>query len=373
MEQELIDSKERAEQSDKLKSAFIANMSHEIRTHLNAIVGFSRIIADTQNSEERLFYYSIVEENNTRLLGLINEILDISKIESGIVEFNTEPMSLYALCQDIFQTNSLRCAKDTTLILDNCDQNLIINGDKNRLAQVLNNLIGNAIKFTKRGSIRFGYVQKPEHIEFHVKDTGAGIDIDKIDRVFERFIKADNYTQGTGLGLSICKSIIEKMDGKISVKSKLGVGSCFTFTLPTDYIIKHVANNEISDQKEIEQAEKNRLILIAEDTDSNYILLEAMIGNKYTLKRARNGLEAVKMYEELHPDLILMDIKMDVMNGLEAAKAIRALSSDVPIIAQSAFAFEEDRKKSIESGCNDFLAKPFKKKRLIELIRKYLN
>jgi len=373
MEQDLINAKEKAEESDKLKSAFIANISHEIRTPLNAIVGFSRIIAETDNIDERQSYFSIVDENNSRLLGLINEILDISKIESGIVEFEYEPMSIYALCQDIFQTNSLKCAKETQLILEVCDQNLLIKSDKGRLAQVFNNLIGNAIKYTRQGCISFGYSQKPKHIEFYVKDTGLGIDNEKIDSVFDRFIKADNYTQGTGLGLSICKSIIEKMGGTITVTSTKDVGSSFSFTLPICSIVKHVSDKNTEHCGDENNQRKNGLILVAEDTDSNYILLDAMIGNEFTLKRARNGLDAVNMYEELQPDLILMDIKMPTMNGLDATKIIRTISTEVPIIALSAFAFDEDREKSFESGCNDFLSKPFKKKFLIDIIGKYLK
>jgi len=374
MEQELIDAKEKAEQSDKLKSAFIANMSHEIRTPLNAIIGFSRIIAETENSDERQSYFTIVDENNTRLLGLINEILDISKIESGIVEFNYEPIDLEALSLEILQTNSMRCGKNTKLIYDGTKQDLIINSDKNRLAQVFNNLIGNAIKFTKNGNINFGYTKKTDYIEFYVKDTGTGIETDQIDKVFERFVKTDNYSQGTGLGLSISKSILDKMGGAITVNSTFGVGSCFTFTLPISCIVNYLVNeNQTSAPDYIERKEKKELVMVAEDTDSNYILLEAMIGGLYNLKRAKNGLEAVNMFEEQQPNLILMDIKMPVMNGLDATRVIRTISSVVPIIALSAFAFEEDRNRSIDSGCTDFLAKPFKKRQLVEMISKYLK
>jgi len=371
LEQELISAKENAEQSDKLKSAFIANMSHEIRTPLNAIVGFSRIIAETESIEERQSYYSIVESNNARLLGLINEILDLSKIESGIMEFDIEPISLYRFCNEIAQTLSLRCAKDVKLIFDKSDPNLIINTDKNRLSQVFSNLIGNASKFTKKGSIRFGYLVKPEHLEFYVKDTGSGIMADKLDKVFERFVKADNFTQGTGLGLPICKSIIEKLGGKISVNSKVGSGTSFTFTLPLSCVAESVTELNPETAK-IGIPIKSSTILVAEDTDSNYKLLDAMIGKSYKLIRAKNGMEAVTMFENLHPELILMDIKMPVMNGLEATVIIRKMST-VPIIAQSAFAFDEDRINALKCGCNDFLAKPFNKKQVMEMINKYLK
>jgi len=371
MEQDLIHAKEKAEESDKLKSAFIANMSHEIRTPLNAIVGFSRIMADTQDMEERQTYYSIVESNNAKLLCLINEILDISKIESGIMEFNYESTNLFMLCNDLIQSTPMEDS-EVKLVFDPSDQNLVIRCDKNRLTQVFNNLIGNAVKFTKHGKINFGYTQKNDRIEFYVKDTGTGIPTEKVDKVFERFVKADSFSQGTGLGLSICKSILEKMGGSISVSSVFGSGSCFTFNLPDSLIIQ---SNTSTGKKETDGENlsvKKAKILIAEDTDSNYVLLRAMLGNTHTLIRAKSGLEVVNLFEETHPDIILMDIKMPDMNGLEATEIIRSISKEVPIIAQSAFAYEEDRKKALAAGCSDFITKPFKKKQLLEIINRYL-
>jgi len=371
MEQELIDAKEKAEESDKLKSAFIANMSHEIRTPLNAIVGFSRIIAETQDPEERKSYYSIVETNNGRLLGLINEILDLSKIESGIMEFDMEQIRLSTFCRDIQQTMAMRCPPGVELIFDDSGPDINIRCDKNRLNQVFNNLIGNATKFTKEGSIRFGYNQKESHLEFYVQDTGSGISVDKIDKVFDRFIKGDNFTQGTGLGLPICKSIIEKLNGTISVNSTFGQGTCFTFKLPTDCIIKDEPSDGTSPNGNPHAPGSKKVILVAEDTDSNYILLEAMIGRFFTLKRAMNGMEAVTMFQESPPDLILMDIKMPIMNGFEATKIIRTISATIPIIAQSAYAFDQDRNTAMEIGCNDFLAKPYNKAQILEIISRY--
>lgn len=367
MEQELIDAKERAEESDKLKSAFIANMSHEIRTPLNAIVGFSKIIAETQDPEERKSYYSIVETNNGRLLGLINEILDLSKIESGIMEFDLEPTNLATLCRDIQQTMSLRCQPGVKLLFDESDSDLILNTDKNRLSQVLNNLIGNSIKFTKTGSIRFGYHLEKDFLKFTVTDTGSGISPDKISKVFDRFIKGDNFTQGTGLGLPICKSIIEKMGGTISVVSNYGEGASFTFTIPAEYMIQSF------NRKDDPNSEKAIVILVAEDTNSNYLLLETMIGQMFRLRRAENGMEAVTMFQDEAPDLVLMDIKMPIMNGIEAAKIIRNIAPKIPIIAMSAFAFDQDRNSAMQAGCNDFLPKPFQKDQLLDLLTHYIT
>ena len=232
MKRELLVAKEKAEASDQLKSAFLANMSHEIRTPLNAIVGFSRIIAESVDAEERLSYYEIVEANNERLLQLINEILDLSKIESGIVEFTITPVCLHLLCKEIYDAHIFRSPAGVELIYEPSDESIVIDGDKNRIFQVISNLLGNAFKFTTSGSISYGYRREGEQVVFHVTDTGIGIAADKLNSIFERFVKVNTFAQGTGLGLSICKTIIERLGGSISVASELGVGTTFTFVLP---------------------------------------------------------------------------------------------------------------------------------------------
>ena len=329
----------KAERSNQLKSAFLANMSHEIRTPLNAILGFSHIIAETENAEERLQYYDIVEKNNMRLQELINEILDLSKIESGMMEFNYTPVSLYTLCEDVKNTYSFRCQSGVELVFEESDPSLVISTDRNRLFQIFSNLIGNATKFTGKGSISFGYKLTEKEIVFHVADTGSGISDDKIDKIFDRFIMANNQVQGTGLGLSISKIIVEKLGGKIAVQSKMETGT----------------------------------ILVAEDYQSNYDLIEAMLGKMYKLVHAHDGMEAIIFYEQYKPDLILMDIKMPNINGLDATKAIREMSASVPVIAVSAYAYEKDKTAAIESGCNEFLTKPVSADLLKMTINKYLK
>ncbi|WP_143864567.1 MULTISPECIES: hybrid sensor histidine kinase/response regulator [Bacteroides] len=394
IKRELQASKEKAEMSDNLKSAFLANMSHEIRTPLNAIVGFSHLIAESDDAEERRTYYNIVEANNERLLQLINEILDLSKIESGTIEFSFGLTSLHSLCQEIHDAHIFRTPEGVQLVYEPSDESLRIETDKNRVFQVISNLIGNAVKFTKEGSIKYGYELVDGQIVFHVTDTGTGIEPEKVGRVFERFAKLNNHAQGTGLGLSICKSIVERLGGQISVSSIVGVGTTFTFTLPyntqetpkeVDSEMKTVLYKEEMPQSENggstnEGTGKGKgtgtgtvCILIAEDTDSNYDLLNAILSKQYRLVRANDGMEAVLLYDEVKPDLILMDIKMPNLDGLEATKIIRELSATVPIIAQSAFAYEHDVKAAMEAGCNDFIAKPIAQSKLKEVINKWLT
>ena len=399
MRRELIESKEKAETSDKLKSAFLANMSHEIRTPLNAIVGFSRIISESDNAEERREYYEIVDANNERLLQLINEILDLSKIESGIVEFTYGPVRLHTLCKEIHDAHVFRCPQGVELRFDSPDEALSIHSDKNRIFQVFSNLIGNAFKFTTEGSVSYGYKQEGERVVFYVKDTGLGIEPEKLGRVFQRFAKLNNFAQGTGLGLSICKTIIERLGGEIAVSSEVGTGTTFTFWLPLENVIQDTetgtnshlpgeavgtqpsevlpAKEETTEKEEDLRATaagtEKATILIAEDTDSNFDLLNAILGRKYRLVRARDGMEAVTMYDEVNPDLILMDIKMPNLDGLEDTRIIRQLSAEVPIIAQSAYAYEHDRNAAEEAGCNDFISKPIAQEKLKEKIKKWLK
>lgn len=406
IKRELLSSKEKAEMSDNLKSAFLANMSHEIRTPLNAIVGFSHLIAESDDAEERKTYYNIVDANNERLLQLINEILDLSKIESGIIEFSFGSVSLHNLCREVYDAHIFRTPENVNLVYEPSDERLMIETDKNRVFQVISNLIGNAVKFTKEGSISYGYELVDNQIVFHVTDTGTGIEPEKVGRVFERFAKLNNHAQGTGLGLSICKSIVERLGGKISVSSEFGKGTTFTFTLPYTTLAVEDTDSEKGINKdgngeEMKASGKDAdpgngnaktdaassasggakrqpnaqrfCIMIAEDTDSNFDLLEAILGKNYRLIRAHDGMEAVTMYDEVKPDLILMDIKMPNLDGLEATKIIRELSGTVPIIAQSAFAYEQDRKAAKEAGCNDFIAKPIAQEKLMSMIDKWLS
>ena len=345
-EQALIEAKQRAEESDRLKSAFLANVSHEIRTPLNAIVGFSEVIAHTEGECEREEYLDIVKANSNLLLHLINDILDLSRIESGKMEFIDENIQMDELCEELRQMHQMRIKNDVKVIFERPAVSLTIVSDSHRLRQLYSNLISNAIKYTEKGSITLGYKLKGNMMEGYVRDTGSGIPVEKLNNVFGRFEKLDLLKQGFGLGLSICKSILDKMGGKIWVESELGVGSCFYFSIPYNGTLP-VAG------------EQNKpLILVAEDMDCNYELVKAILEERYSVLRANDGIDVVTKYESHKPDLILMDVRMPGLDGLSAAGIIRELNPTIPIIATTAFAFETDREMALAAGCNEYMSKP---------------
>lgn len=376
IERELIAAKMKAEQSDRLKTAFLANMSHEIRTPLNAIVGFSKLLVNAEDLREKEQYSDIIDRNSELLLQLINDILDISKIEAGSLEFTNLPFDLGDLCRYLYNTYKSRTNQGVTLVFDSKGMHLPVAGDQTRISQVITNLITNACKFTEKGTIHFGFYIEQDQIHFYVKDTGKGIEKEKYEVIFDRFIKLDNFVQGTGLGLPICKMIIEKMNGKIWVESEKGKGSAFHFLIPYNKVTNEIVKEEKKEKDSPcpSQLEKNmKTVLIAEDVESNYLLLKALIGKKYTLVRAHDGKEAVELFQTTQPDMILMDIKMPNMDGLEATRVIRGFSKEIPIVALTAFAFESDREDALQAGCNDLLTKPVSIPALNQAFEKYLK
>ena len=375
IEQELIKARIKAEQSDRLKSAVLANMSHEIRTPLNAIVGFSQLLPAAETAEEKKLYSGIINQNSDILLQLINDILDLSKIEAGTLEYIKRPMNLGEVCRTIYAVHKERVKEGVTLVFDNVDENLFIEGDQNRIMQVITNFLTNASKFTYAGEIRLGFERTDKNIRVYVKDTGIGIEPEKVDHVFERFVKLNSFAQGTGLGLSICQMIIEKIGGEIGVTSELGKGSTFYFTIPYEEAgelgeIFKMSKTE-SKGNTVNRVQQIKKILVAEDVESNFILLKNLIGREYTLLWAKDGVEAIEMYKQYQPDLILMDIKMPRMDGLEATHIIRSYSKEVPIIALTAYAFETDKELALEMGCNDFVTKPVSKEALEKALEKF--
>ena len=373
----------KAEKASRMKSLFLANMSHEIRTPLNAIEGFSRVIAETDSPEERMKMLEIVESNNNRLLSLINEILDLSRVESGEIQMKKAPANLTDMCANIKQIFKFRCPEQIKLVASIPSKTVILNTDINRVTQVYCNLISNALKHTISGSITFGYnvSEDGKDIIMQVADTGSGIDPNDIDSIFQTYVSKDaEHQNGYGLGLPLSKIIVEKLGGHISVKSKLGEGSTFTFVLPFDGSFP--GNNTTSKPcftisrtlraKADVDISKLKLVLVAEDEDCNWELIQNVLNNRYRILRAKNGIEAVTMNEEEHPDLILMDIRMPEMNGLDATRIIKEINPVIPVVALSAYAFEDTINEAMDAGCNEFISKPFKMEHLIETIEKFI-
>lgn len=367
----------KAQEADKMKNAFIANMSHEIRTPLNAIVGFSRLITETDNASEQQEYLTIINNNSDLLLQLINDILDFAKIESGTLNYNLSWVDLKDVCQEVYISQSLKMTSDVALLY-NGDMlpSVRLRTDTQRIEQVLLNLLSNAIKCTNQGFVSLSYEVEGDFVRVSVTDTGIGIDKEKQASVFERFVKLDDFRQGTGLGLSICKMIIEKLGGEIGLRSELGKGSTFWFTLPLavpEESEKKEAGNEIPMEIIPDALPGQYTILIAEDVLENYLLLQAVLKQHYRLIYAENGQIAVQKFKDYKPDIILMDIKMPVMDGYAATCKIRELSSDVPILALSAFAFDEEKEKAKCCRFNDYLVKPVDIPLLKYKIKYYLN
>lgn len=357
MEEELMSAKDRAEESNRLKSAFLANMSHEIRTPLNAIIGFSNILASTEEEQEKQEYINIIESNNTLLLQLISDILDLSKIEAGTLEFSYSNIDLNDMIKEV--ENITKCRMEGSgvqLIAETPLSSCFIRTEKNRLMQVINNFLTNAIKFTQKGSITFGYEIRDKMLYFHVTDTGCGIPANKKDSIFGRFVKLNSFAQGTGLGLSICRTIIEHMNGTIGVESEEGKGSTFWFTIP--YQPARLSEKKAEEFQPITVQKDKLTILIAEDNESNYRLFQSILRKEYSLIHAWDGQEAIEKFKEHQPQIILMDINMPRMDGYEATKEIRKLSADVPIIAITTFAYASDEQRVLENGFDGYMSKP---------------
>jgi CheY-like chemotaxis protein/two-component sensor histidine kinase len=374
---------QKAENASKMKSLFLANMSHEIRTPLNAIEGFSRIMAETDSPEERMKFMEIIESNNGRVLALINEILDLSRVEAGEIAIKRQMTDLNEMCKGIQLMFKFRCPDTVNLTWSQPNMKVTLNTDQNRITQVFSNLISNALKHTSKGSITYGYrlINDGQEVEFFVTDTGSGIAPEDIDHIFQTYVSRDAEQQnGYGLGLALCKIIVEKMHGHITVSSKLGEGSTFRFTLPFEGTIGGLqkGSRTTTNSRTIRVSTKTNvqnapLILVAEDEDSNYELVRIVLAKRYRLLRAHNGIEAVTLCEDEHPDLILMDIRMPDMNGLDATRIIKEVNHEIPIVALSAYAFDENIREARAAGCDEFLAKPFKVEDLLDTVSKYVE
>lgn len=381
---ELEQARSRAEQSDRLKSAFLANMSHEIRTPLNAIVGFSDLLAVTEDQEDKLEYSRIINTNNELLLKLINDILDLSKIEAGSVDLKYEEFDLAIFFNELAVALQRRITNpDVRLKVVNPYTNYMVILDKSRFAQVVTNFVTNAIKYTPEGTIEMGYEELDEGmgIRIYVRDTGIGIQEDKKNKVFNRFEKLDEFAQGTGLGLSICKAIVEACGGSVGFESEYGVGSLFWAVVPCENGImgKKLSFSQQKSRRRYTHifTKRNKgaqkIILVAEDVQSNFSLVSSLLRNRCKLLHAANGQEAVDIVRNEPVDLVLMDMKMPLMDGRIATAEIRKFNTHIPIIALTAHAFDSDRVAALEAGCDDYLVKPINGAKLIQVLKEYLS
>jgi len=382
----LMSEYEKAKRSDNLKTAFLANMSHEIRTPMNGILGFSELLDDDElTPEQRREYINIINERGRHLMAIINDILDIAKIDSNQLDVSKVTFDLHHLLDDIllsYKNEQKQNGKEhIKIILEKAvdEEKSFITSDDLRLRQILNNLLSNALKFTKTGFIKFGYTIQGNKLEFFVQDTGKGIAKEKQPIIFERFRQEEEtYTRqfgGTGLGLSISRGLVELLGGNIRFDSEEGKGSTFFFTIPYNPSREVSAMYEKKDPVKKEYDFSDKLVLIVEDEDYNSELLRFYLKEtKARLLFAKDGKIAVDLCRS-NPSIsiIIMDIQLPVMNGLDATMEIRKFRGDIPIVALSAYVYEDDKKRYFDAGINDFLAKPVKSEKLKEIMSKYLS
>jgi CheY-like chemotaxis protein/nitrogen-specific signal transduction histidine kinase len=385
-EKKLREAREKAIESDKLKSAFLANMSHEIRTPMNAIIGFSKLLSAGNISEtENEQYIEIIKNTGNILLNIIDDIIDIAKIEAGQIQIQKTDTAVNKILHELhafFEKERKRHGKNhlkLILSLNDPDQDFTILTDPMRFRQVMSNLLSNALKFTEEGEIQFGYtIQDQKTLRFFVKDTGIGIPEGKTEVIFERFrqieISESKKFGGTGLGLAITKNLLKLLGGRIWVDSEKEKGSCFYFTLPLIRIDKPESHPTSISQELSNQNFEGKVILLVEDNELNVKLLEKILEpTKVKIIWARDGnpsIEICKTNQQI--DLILMDIQMPEMDGYQATKIIKSFKPKVPVIAQTAYAMTGERERILEAGFDEYLSKPIQIKELIHLLNKYL-
>lgn len=383
--------KETAIRSSQAKSEFLARMSHEIRTPMNAIMGMAELLKETKLSADQEYYVTIFCKAGEVLLTLVNDILDLSKIEAGEVSIENIPFDLSKILSDVEDIMRPRATEKGIQYHSHVHQNLgtHLNGDPHKIRQVLTNLVGNAMKFTEKGSITLSVTKNPsrkDSLLFSVSDTGLGIPAERQNLIFQKFSQADSTIHrrfgGTGLGLAISKSLIDLMGGQIWFKSQEGKGTTFYFTLPyhEQIINPALTNNKLTPAEEpapTPPINKKLKILVADDAEDNRTLFTHFLKNEhYEIIEAHNGLEALDKIKSSQFDIVFMDVQMPELDGYSATNAIRQWESEqqkppTPIIALTAHALSEDRQKSLQAGCNDHIAKPFRKDTLVKVINRY--
>lgn len=377
-EKELIEAKEKAEESNRLKSAFLNNMSHEIRTPMNAIMGFSDLMLDAKEDEKNSFA-EIVRKSSAQLLMVIDDVILLSRLQSERLPANIAGFSPAELITDVYRMFSLPELKKDLALTVNIParhKNMIVRSDADKIKQIITNLVSNAVKYTFSGGVEVGFDIRNREMEFYVKDTGIGIPEDEQKRVFENFYRGaqarDAAIGGTGLGLNIARELVELLGGAIGVSSAPGQGSRFYFTIPVEQAGK--ADSEEKLPLAVQKDWRDFTILIAEDEPHSYLYLELLLKNKVKrIDRAINGAEAFELSSKNRYDFILMDLQMPVMDGIEATQKIKKHFPGIPVIAQTAYATPVEKEKALLAGFDDYISKPVKKEDLIAVINAALN
>jgi signal transduction histidine kinase/CheY-like chemotaxis protein len=376
--------KQQAEEADLLKSNFLANMSHEIRTPMNGILGFAQLLqsSDEIDKVKQSRYLDIITYNGTMLVNLIDDIIDLSKIEAGQLALNMNQVNIDDLIFDLYTFfNEIKYKQEkehiSFRVLNlNDDENSFFYTDGNRVRQILTNLIGNALKFTEKGTVEFGYINMLEDkkFRFYVKDTGIGIPPDKMDIIFERFRQVEEGSTrkygGTGIGLFISKHLVRMLGGELWVESELEKGSTFFFELPYESVVKPNDKLKLFKPAIKQYHWDDKVILIAEDVETNYYFLNAILSKtRAKILWARDGEEVYTICaSNPNIDIVLMDIQMPKLNGYQATTKIKEIKPYLPIIAQTAYAMPNDNIKCIEAGCDDYISKPINSDLLLEKI-----
>jgi signal transduction histidine kinase/CheY-like chemotaxis protein len=358
---DLIEAKRKAEEADRMKNLFLANMSHEIRTPLNAIIGFSEIVPLMDDAEKRDEYLGIIQKNCSLLLQLIDDILDLSRIEAGKEEMHFATVNIAKLVEDVAATQRIKIPKNVKFHVGTPAEELLLYTDPNRLTQIMSNLMSNAIKNTTDGSITLGVDRVGDVAKVFVRDTGCGIPQEKLSIIFNRFEKLDEFKQGTGLGLPICKHLAERLGGRIEVESELGVGSTFSVILHLD------------DSKAGNLLRKKQRIMVIEPTIEAYEKVKLVLKSDYELIWLTNGAEAIERYISIRPHMVILNMTLPGMGAIEVIERVRKVSTDVPIVALMEYAYYTDQQRAFNAGCNEILTMPYSPERLKDMVKNNLK